>query len=91
MIKITIEDTENRGEPLVLTGEFGFAVARTNVDEEKGVHTGSVAMGDIDLFNMPRDIAAMGKETRRVIQGLDDNKSKGIIRVFSIKHGFKEK
>ena len=86
MIKITIEDTENRGEPLVLTGEFGFAVART-----KGVHTGSVAMGDIDLFNMPRDIAAMGKETRRVIQGLDDDKSNGIIRVLSFKHGFKEK
>ena len=85
MIKITIEDTENRGEPLVLTGEFGFAVARTNVDEEKGVHTGSVAMGDIDLFNMPRDIATMGKETRR------DDKSNGIIRVLSFKHGFKEK
>lgn len=50
MIKITIEDTENRGEPLVLTGEFGFAVARTNVDEEKGVHTGSVAMGDAKIF-----------------------------------------
>ncbi len=91
MIKITIEDTENRGEPLVLTGEFGFAVARTNVDEEKVVHTGSVAMGDIDLFNMPRDIAAMGKETRRVIQGLDDDKSNGIIRVLSFKQGFKEK
>ena len=91
MIKITIEETENRGEPLVLTGEFGFAVARTNVDEVKGVHTGSVAMGDIDLFNMPRDIAAMGKETRRVIQGLDDDKSNGIIRVLSFKHSFKEK
>ena len=91
MIKITIEDTENRGEPLVLTGEFGFAVARTNVDEEKGVHTGSVAMGDIDLFNMPRDIADIGKETRRVIQGLDVDKSNGIIRVLSFKHGFKEK
>ena len=50
------------------------------MDEEKGVHTGSVAMGDIDLFNMPRDIATMGKETRRVIQGLDDDKSNGIIR-----------
>lgn len=35
--------------------------------------------------------AAMGKETRRVIQGLDDDKSNGIIRVLSFKHGFKEK
>ena len=65
MIKITIEDTENRGEPLVLTGEFGFAVARTNVDEEKGVHTGSVAMGDIDLFNM-REILQLWEKKRDV-------------------------
>lgn len=91
MIKITIEDTENRGEPLVLTGELGFAVVKTNVDEEKVVHTGSVAMGDIDLFNMPRDIAAMGKETRHVIQNLDNDKANGIIRILSFKCGFEEK
>lgn len=34
MIKITIEDTENRGEPLVLTGKLGFAVIKTDRDEE---------------------------------------------------------
>jgi hypothetical protein len=91
MIKITIEDTENRGEPLVLTGEFGFAVARTNVDEEKVVHTGSVAMGEIDFFNMPRDIAAMGKETRHVMQNLDDDKANSVIRVLAFEQGFKKK
>lgn len=91
MIKITIEDTENREEPLVLTGEFGFAVARTNVDEENIVRTGSVAMGEIDFFNMPRDIAAMGKETRHVIQNLDSDKVNGTIRALSFECGFKGK
>lgn len=91
MIKITIEDTENRGEPLVLTGEFGFAVARTNVDEENIVRTGSVAMGEIDFFNMPRDIAALGKETRRVMQNLDGDKANSAIRVLAFKCGFEQK
>lgn len=52
MIKITIEDTENRGEPMVLTGELGFAVVKTD-EEEDIVRTGSVMMGEIDFFNMP--------------------------------------
>lgn len=91
MIKITIEDTENRGEPLVLTGEFGFAVARTNVDEENIVRTGSVAMGEIDFFNMPRNIAALGKETRRVMQNLDGDKANSVIRVLAFKCGFEQK
>jgi hypothetical protein len=91
MIKITIEDTENRGEPLALTGELGFAVIKTDRDEEGIVHTGSAVMGEINLDNMPRDIAAMGKETRHVIQNLDNDKANGIIRILSFKCGFEEK
>lgn len=90
MIKITIEDTENRGEPLVLTGKLGFAVVKTG-EEENIVRTGSVAMGEIDFFNMPRDIAAMGKETRHVMQNLDDDKANSVIRVLAFKCGFEEK
>lgn len=89
MIKITIEDTENRGEPLTLSGELGFAIVKT--DEEDTVCTGSAMMGEINLDHMPRDIAAMGKETRRVIKNIDDDKVNGIIRVLSFQCGFKEK
>lgn len=88
MIEIIIRDTENRTEPMTLTGELGFAVVKTSRDEEDIVYTGSVVMGEIDLDNMPRDIAAMGKETKRVIQNLDDDKANGIIRVLSFKCGF---
>lgn len=75
---------------MVLTGKLGFAVVKIG-EEENIVRTGSAAMGEIDFFNMPRDIAAMGKETRRVIQGLDNDKPNGIIRALSFEHGFKEK
>lgn len=90
MIKITIEDTENRGEPMVLTGELGFAVVKTD-EEEDIVRTGSMMMGEIDFFNMPRDIAALGKETRHVIQNLDSDKVNGTIRALSFECGFKGK
>lgn len=90
MIKITIEDTENRGEPMVLTGELGFAVVKTD-GEEDIVRTGSVMMGEIDFFNMPRDIAALGKETRHVMQNLDGDKASSVIRVLAFKCGFEQK
>lgn len=90
MIKITIEDTENRGEPMVLTGELGFAVVKTD-EEEDIVRTGSVMMGEIDFFNMPRDIAALGKETRHVMQNLDGDKANSVIRVLAFKCGFEQK
>lgn len=88
MIEITIRDTENRGEPISLTGELGFAVVKTGRDEENVVYTSSAVMGEIDLDSMPRDIAAMGKETKHVIQNIDDDKANGIIRVLSFKCGF---
>ena len=88
MIEIIIRDTENRTKPMTLTGELGFAVVKTSRDEEGVVHTGSAVMGEIDFDSMPRDIAAMGKETKRVIQNLDDDKANGIIRVLSFKCGF---
>lgn len=91
MIKITIEDTENRGEPLVLTGELGFAVIKIDRDEENIIYTSSAVMGEINLDNMPRDIAAMGRETRRALQNLDDDKANGIIRVLSFECGFEQK
>lgn len=91
MIKITIEDTENRGEPMVLTGEFGFAIAKINENEEGVPYIGSIAMGDINFMSMPRDIAAMGKQTRYMIKNLDDSKQDGIIRVLSFEYGFKQK
>ena len=90
MIKITIEDTENRGEPLVLTGELGFAVIKIDRDEENIIYTSSAVMGEINLDNMPRDIAAMGRETRRALQNLDDDKANGIIRVLSCECGFEQ-
>ena len=90
MIKITIEDTENRGAPLVLTGKLGFAVVKIG-EEENIVRTGSAAMGEIDFFNMPRDIAAMGKETRRVMQNLDDDKANSVIRVLAFEQDFKKR
>lgn len=90
MIKITIEDTENRGEPMVLTGELGFAVVKTG-EEEDIVRTGSMIMGEIDFFNMPRDISALGKETRHVMQNLDDDKANSVIRVLAFEQGFKKK
>ena len=49
MIKITIEDTENRGEPMVLTGELGFAVVKTD-EEEDIVRTGSDHRSCMSIF-----------------------------------------
>lgn len=91
MIEIIIRDTENRAKPMTLTGELGFAVIKTSRDKEGVVHTGSAVMGEIDLDSMPRDIAAMGKETRNIIKNLDDDKANGIIRVLSFKCGFEGK
>lgn len=62
MIKITIEDTENRGEPMVLTGELGFAVVKTD-EEEDIVRTGSVMMGEID-FLICREILQLWERKR---------------------------
>ena len=48
-------------------------------------------MREIDFFNMPRDIAALGKETRRVMQNLDGDKANSVIRVLAFKCGFEKK
>lgn len=42
-------------------------------------------------MNMPRDVAALGKSTRYMIENLNDSKVEGIIRVLSFEQGFKEK
>lgn len=75
---------------MVLTGELGFAVVKTD-EEEDIVRTGSVVMGKINFLNMPRDIAAMGKETRRMIQNLDNDRVNSVIRVLAFKYGFELK
>lgn len=91
MIEITIRDTETNEKPMVLAGEFGFAVVKIGEDEEDAPKIGSMAMGEINLMNMPKDIAALGKSTRHMIENLDDSKVDGIIRVLSFEQGFKEK
>lgn len=45
MIEITIRETETNEKPMILTGEFGFAVVKIGEDEEGTPKIGSMAMG----------------------------------------------